>query len=69
MTAKSFTTRSTGRVDVKGRLHLATILALRGMLHGDDHTYCATYQVHDAAHTRHHLAGDHPVGEVSTDAS
>ena len=34
MTAKSFTTRSTGRVDVKGRLHLATILALRGMLHG-----------------------------------
>ena len=65
MTAKSFTTRSTGRVDVKG-LHLATILALRGMLHGDDHTFCATYQVHDAAHTRHHLAG---VGEVSTDAS
>jgi len=68
MTAKSFTTRSTGRVDVKGRLHLATILALRGMLQATI-TRFAPLTGPWRRHTRHHLAGDHPVGEVSTDAS
>jgi len=37
---------------------------------GDDHTFCDTYLVHGAANTwQHHLAGNHPVGEVFIDAS
>jgi hypothetical protein len=37
---------------------------------GDDHTFCDTYLVHGAANTwQHHLAGNHPVGEVLIDAS
>ena len=40
-------------------------LALRGVLHGHDDALCAGDQVHRAAHARHHLAGDHPVREMS----
>ena len=39
--------------------------ALRGVLHGDDHALGAADEVHGAAHARHHLAGDHPVGEMT----
>src|SRR5262249_33862127 len=34
------------------------------MLHGDDHSFRAGDEVHGAAHSRHHLARDHPVGEA-----
>mmetsp|Transcript_35012 Transcript_35012/g.84607 ORF Transcript_35012/g.84607 Transcript_35012/m.84607 type:complete len:314 (-) Transcript_35012:774-1715(-) len=38
--------------------------ALGGVLHGDHHAVAAADQVHGAAHALHHLAGDHPVGQV-----
>ena len=67
ITAMSVTTRSTGREEVSGRVHFCDDLGFpfRGVLHGDDDALGAAHQVHRAAHSRHHLAGDHPVGEVS----
>ena len=38
---------------------------LRRVLHGDDDAAGASDEVHRAAHALHHLAGDHPVGEVA----
>ncbi|GCC44544.1 hypothetical protein chiPu_0028512, partial [Chiloscyllium punctatum] len=38
---------------------------LRGMLHHDDDALDAGDEVHGATHALHHLAGDHPVGEVA----
>ena len=37
----------------------------RRVLHGDHHPARARDEVHRAAHPLHHLAGDHPVGEVA----
>ncbi len=37
----------------------------RGVLHRDDDAPGARHQIHGAAHALHHLAGDHPVGEVA----
>ena len=67
ITAISVTTRSTGREDVSGSAHFCDDLGFpfRGVLHGDDDALCPGHQVHRAAHPRHHLAGNHPVGEVS----
>ena len=36
----------------------------RGVLHGDNYAACARYQVHGAAHSLHHFAGDHPICEI-----
>ena len=40
--------------------------ALRGVLHGDDDPLGAADEIHGAAHSRHHLAGDRPVGEMAS---
>jgi hypothetical protein len=40
-------------------------LVLGGVLHDHHHLLDARHQVHGAAHALHHLAGDHPVGEVA----
>src|SRR6478752_1655164 len=40
-------------------------LALGGVLHGDDDALGAAHQVHGPAHARHHLAWDHPIGEMA----
>ena len=40
--------------------------ALGGVLHRHDDALGAGHQVHGAAHARHHFAGDHPVGELSS---
>ena len=37
--------------------------ALGRVLHGHDDTLGARYQIHGSAHARHHLPGDHPVGQ------
>ena len=67
MTARSVTTRFTGRIDVSGRVHSSTILALAlgAMDHGHDHASGAGDQVHRPAHAGHELSGDHPVGQPS----
>ena len=38
---------------------------LRRVLHRDDHALGAGDQIHGAAHALHHLAGNHPVGEIA----
>ena len=66
ITASSVTTRSTGRSRRdRQRAFLHDLrLALGGVLHRHDDPLGAGHQVHGAAHARHHLAGDHPVGEM-----
>src|SRR5439155_9977690 len=39
--------------------------SLRSVLHGDDDPLGAADEIHRSAHSRHHLAGDHPVGEMA----
>src|SRR5262249_35063652 len=39
--------------------------ALGRMLHGNNHTLGAGYEIHRSAHPRDHLARDHPVRELS----
>src|SRR6201999_2750103 len=40
-------------------------LAFRSVQHGDNDTPGTRYQVHCAAHTRHHFAGYHPACEMA----
>ena len=63
ITAKSVTTRSTGRAEVRGSVHRLHDLrfSLGGVLHRDDDALCARDEIHGAAHAGHHLAWDHPV--------
>jgi len=35
------------------------------MFHRDNDSLGTGHEIHSAAHARHHLAGNHPVGEVS----
>src|SRR5207253_3218245 len=41
------------------------VLGLGAVLHDDAHFLHAGDEVHGSAHAFHHLAGDHPVGEVT----
>ena len=41
------------------------LAVLGGVVHDHDDALDAGDQVHRAAHALHHLAGDHPVGEVA----
>jgi len=41
------------------------IAVLRRVLHGDDDPLGARHKVHGAAHAFHHLAGNHPVGQIA----
>ena len=66
-TAKSVTTMSTTRPPVKGSEHCFCEFraVLGGMLHHHHDALDAGDEVHRAAHPLHHLAGDHPVGEIA----
>ena len=39
--------------------------SFRRVLHGHDHALGARHQVHGTPHSRHHLAGNHPVREIA----
>ena len=67
-TAMSVTIRCTQRRPVRGSVHCVEDLrgaVLRRVLHGDDDPAGPGHEVHGAAHSLHHLAGDRPVGEVA----
>ena len=45
---------------------MVTRAAVAGVvLHRDDHLFGAGDEIHGAAHTLDHFAGDHPVGKVA----
>ena len=66
ITASSVTSRSILRVDVSGRVHRRKTLDLPfAQCCMATTTRFARRRVHGASHARHHLAGDHPVGELA----